>query len=565
MTGAGGVPPLPPTGSGRGGDALPPTGSGRGGDVPPPTGYGPRRGYWVLPVGCALLLLPSTTATLALAAALAGAVALSLIRSVAARRARAAASAASPDTITLGQNASGQPVRLSDAQLSAHGLIVGASGAGKSTTLLQILSEQIRRGRPVVAIDMKGSPAFARRLAAAAGAAGKPFRVWTPDGGAHWNPLQYGNATELKDKLISSERFSEPHYQRAAERYVQTVLQVLHSSHRDRPATLQEVVELMDPRRLAAALRHRSGVDADRIQDYLASLTPDQLSAVRGLGTRLAIVSESHTGPWLAPGRERTIDLRAALEGHEIVLFSLNASKYGRLSAQLGALAIQDLVAATGERQSQALRDGHSAPQAFVAIDEFSALGEDNVLALLARGREAGVSVLLATQELADLDRAGRGFRDQVLGVTAVKLIHRQDVPSSALLGAQMVGTRVVWEPTYQIGRGPFGSYGTSGGTRRQVERFVIHPNEFMTLRTGQAVQITKVPAAAVAVVNVRPPTGHSAPTPTTAAPVPVPTQTNAGRTTTAPPATARRRSRTVRSPPPNTHHRERPSRGVER
>ena len=54
---------------------------------------------------------------------------------------------------------------LTDDELSAHGLIVGASGAGKSTTLLTILTDQIRRGRPVVAIDMKGSPAFARELA----------------------------------------------------------------------------------------------------------------------------------------------------------------------------------------------------------------------------------------------------------------------------------------------------------------------------------------------------------------------------------------------------------------
>ena len=67
--------------------------------------------------------------------------------------------------------------------------------------------------------------------------------------------------------------------------------------------------------------------------------------------------------------------------------------------------------------------------QALVGIDEFSALGSDNVGSLLARGREAGVSVLLATQELADLDRVARGLRDQVLGNTALKIAHRQEVP----------------------------------------------------------------------------------------------------------------------------------------
>src|SRR5207253_5106133 len=113
---------------------------------------------------------------------------------------------------------------------------------------LAILTDHVRRGRPVLAIDMKGSPACAQELAAAAAAAGRPFRLWTPDGPNYWNPLQHGNATELKDKLIATERFTEPHYQRAAERYVQTVLQVLRETHPGRAATLPEVVDLMDPR-----------------------------------------------------------------------------------------------------------------------------------------------------------------------------------------------------------------------------------------------------------------------------------------------------------------------------
>ena len=78
---------------------------------------------------------------------------------------------------------------LSDQQLSAHGLIVGASGAGKSTTLLRILTDHIARNRPVIAIDMKGSPSFAGQIESAAAAAGRPFPLWSIDGPTHWNPL----------------------------------------------------------------------------------------------------------------------------------------------------------------------------------------------------------------------------------------------------------------------------------------------------------------------------------------------------------------------------------------
>src|SRR5207248_11598306 len=128
-------------------------------------------------------------------------------------------------------------------------------------------------------IDMQGWPGSAAALADASAAAGRPFRIWTPDGQSRWNPLAHGNATELKDKLIATERFTEPHYQRAAERYVQNVLQVLAASHPGRPPTLDEVVRLMEPHRLSGSLRGIPRAHAERIQDYLAGLTPDQLSA----------------------------------------------------------------------------------------------------------------------------------------------------------------------------------------------------------------------------------------------------------------------------------------------
>ena len=133
----------------------------------------------------------------------------------------------------------------------------------------------------------------AAELARAAKAAGRGFRVWTPDGPSLWNPLAHGNATELKDKLISMERFSEIHYQRAAERYLQLTLQLLQlAGGAGRPPTLHDVVSLMDPARLEALLRLVPEAFADRVHGYLAELTPDQLSAIRGLGTRLAIIDE---------------------------------------------------------------------------------------------------------------------------------------------------------------------------------------------------------------------------------------------------------------------------------
>jgi type IV secretory pathway TraG/TraD family ATPase VirD4 len=498
----------------------------------PSRGSVTARRYASLALWAAVLMAPSVPVAAALLAA--GAAALV---GPAAWRALARAPGrgrATPDRvgdrIALGVDSAGRQVTLSDSQLAAHALIVGGSGAGKSTTMLAMLGAEIRLGRPVVAIDMKGSPAFAAELRHAARAAGRELRVWTPDGPSQWNPLAHGNATALKDMLISTERFSEPHYQRAAERYVQTALQVLHAAHPDRPARLDEVVAVMEPRRLAMLLRRVPAPLAERVQDYLGGLTTDQLSAARGLGTRLALLSESSAGQFLRGGDARpgmTVDLRAGLEGGDVILLSLNANVYGKLAAQLGALAIQDLISASGDRlrpnaatgpAGSAGPAGPAGPAgsagpvpATVGIDEFSALGTDNVLALVARGREPGVRVLLATQEMADLERAGRGFRDQVLGIVGIKIIHRQDVPASAEMVAQMAGTERAWEETEYI-RGVFAGTGGNRGTRRLADRYIVHPNEIKTLPVGTAVVLTKLPTADAQRVRVAPDRGRDHP-----------------------------------------------------
>jgi conjugal transfer pilus assembly protein TraD len=427
-----------------------------------------------------------------------------------ARRLHARFASVEPGAVRLGRDGKGRAVGLSDLQLGAHALVVGASGAGKSTTLQTILADRISRGHPVVAIDMKGSPSFARAMAIASRDAHRPLRVWTPEGPSHWNPLAHGGPTALKDRLISSERFSEPHYQRAAERFLQTALQVLDAVHPGRPPVLDEVVAALDPGTLRALARRAPAPLTERVSAYLEGLTPDQLSAARGLATRLALLSESDAGRWLEPpesGGGPAVDLGQVLAGgDEVVLLSINSSIYGALGAQLGALAVQDLTSAAGRRLGESGAPRGPRP-ATIAIDEFSALGADNVLSLLARGREAGVGVLLATQELADLERAGRGFRDQVLGITAVTLAHRQEVHESALAISRMAGTRIVWRETRPnpaslrvLGRGA-----PHPGTRREHEEPIVHPNAIKRLRTGQLVLLTGVPRPIAARVQVEP------------------------------------------------------------
>jgi hypothetical protein len=150
---------------------------------------------------------------------------------------------------------------------------------------------------------------------------------------------------------------------------------------------------------------------------------------------------------------------------------------------------------------------------------------------------------VVATQEMADLERAGRGFRDQVLGIVGTKLIHRQDVPGSAEMVAMMAGTHRVWEETRYIPR-MLGPGRGSRGTRRLVERYVVHPNEIKTLAPGEAIVLTKLPVAAVQRVRVAPP-------PVASPPPPVPSPPPPARGEPPPPAPRQPPPARIEPPPP--------------
>ena len=211
-----------------------------------------RAPYWTLPAFVLALSLPVTWCAGLFAVAIALRVTVILARRARARGVDRDAAAGRGAVVAWGRDERGRPVTLEERQLGAHGLIVGASGAGKTTTLLGILGQQIARGRPVVAIDLKGSPAFARSLEEAARAAGRPLRIWTPDGPEHWNPLarQRDRAQGQADRHRAVHRAPLPAGRRALRAGPQSP--ALTRTGRGRRSAA--VVALMEP---AAAVRGR--------------------------------------------------------------------------------------------------------------------------------------------------------------------------------------------------------------------------------------------------------------------------------------------------------------------
>ncbi|HMG98195.1 MAG TPA: TraM recognition domain-containing protein, partial [Gaiellales bacterium] len=101
------------------------------------------------------------------------------------------------------------------------------------------------------------------------------------------------------------------------------------------------------------------------------------------------------------------------------------------------------------------------------------------VVGLFGRARSAGISLLLATQELADLRLSGRErMLDQVLGNLSLLIAHRQVLPASAELLAGLAGSEEVWRVSrHSDGR----------AIRTRAREPALQPDRLAGLQTGCA------------------------------------------------------------------------------
>jgi hypothetical protein len=349
--------------------------------------------------------------------------------------------------LSLGRGRDGRAVTIPFAPGSGgHLLVVGATGSGKTVTQTLIAVQAIAQGRAAVVVDPKGDGQMRAQLRAAAAAAGRAFIEWTPSGPSAYNPYARGGETEIADRLLAGERFTEPHYLRQAQRYLGHAVRALRACSVE--VSLRTTVEMLEPAALEQLLRRAPEQQADAGQAYLDSLTPRQLRDLAGVRDRLAILAESDAGHWLEPHDEQrpSFDLLGAVRDRAVVYFGLETDSRPLLAQMLGAAVVQDLQSTVAALQA-------SPVPTLVVIDEFSAVSAEHVVALFGRARSAGFTLLLGTQELADLRLPGRERTlEQVMGNLSVLIAHRQVVPASVELLSRLGGSRGCWRVSFSSG-----------------------------------------------------------------------------------------------------------------
>jgi type IV secretory pathway TraG/TraD family ATPase VirD4 len=236
-------------------------------------------------------------------------------------------------------------------------------------------------------------------------------------------------------------------------------------------------VHHLEPMRLEVAARRLPEADAGATFAYLDSLTARQQRDLAGTRDRLAILAESDAGRWLDPATSAAVpfELLDAVRERAVVYFRLDADRRPLLGQMLGAAIVQDLLTTVSALQVEPIAT-------IVVIDEFSAVAAEHVGRLFGRARSAGMSMVLGTQELSDLRLPGRaGLADQVLGNVGALIAHRQVVPDSAGLIADVAGSQGGWVTAQRPG---------GEGTRTRVRVPAVHPDQIKALPRGYAVVV---------------------------------------------------------------------------
>jgi DNA segregation ATPase FtsK/SpoIIIE-like protein len=336
-----------------------------------------------------------------------------------------------------------------DAVRMKHGVIVGGTGAGKSTFLENIISQDLtrrfgNRKMPMIIFDGKGEREFLDRLLPHIEAAGRlqDLRVLDPTHpleSARYNPFYALDDAyqEHVNFIFRSFGLREDFFKGHQEAYLSDLVRILQYTGKlfnvydvlvmalDEKV-LQEQIDIAKARlatltnismqkrlnfEMSVRMLQRSFSDRERVEkiqgllNELLSFLEDELSVVTG-------------------SYQDLLTLDDVFEQDLILFVSLNTNRNQRAVEALGKILLQNIQLMVGKRYAQSTNDRDAdEPMLSVVLDEFAPFAYPGFTQVLQTARGARVSFLFSFQSLPQLQRVSQAFSDEVSSAPGTKMI----------------------------------------------------------------------------------------------------------------------------------------------
>lgn len=388
---------------------------------------------------------------------------------------------------------------LTDRNLNYHTQIIGGSGAGKTNLLKVMLEDRIVKGHAIIFFDFKGEVDLIDWMAGATEYYGRRddlamISMADPKTSYAYNPISLGTETEISSQIMNAFTWSESFYKNSAENALLIILKALcyqrDMTHKtfhlgDLYKFLTDPSFRMDIVSAVSQLNYPDMFRAD-LKRICEELSTNKKENYLSLITQISKILNSSAGEIVAHkiGTDAEFNLREAMSSGKITYFMMNNLKLKETAAIMGKMILQDLMKTVGNIYDD--RTYQRNPVALI-IDEFASFATPDFGEFIEKARGAGISIVVTYQSRKSLDHIEQSLALKMNENTANKVVFQVQDSEDVEWFCSLLGTKKTTKETHQAEDGLFGDTKTGMKSVREVEEYVIHPNEIKKLKRGQA------------------------------------------------------------------------------
>ena len=395
-----------------------------------------------------------------------------------------------PTSVHLGTDKHHKDVYLKEKYRTMHAQVIGTTFSGKTeSVILPMAIHDIENGSGTLIVDGKADTSFLDKIWAYVVKAGreKDFRLFSLahiDRSHTFNPLVGGSAAEVVERVFNSFNFENEYYRNIQYKIFLLLIRLI--LERKQVPTFALAHRLLTDVTLLQnwTLESKDRALQYELHKFIKESPKDRAEKTSGLETNL---SHFATGEFatLFNDEKPHIDFEKALSKNLICYFQLPSMYLPFLSSATGKLVLQSFQSAVSKRHT-----GVAGKKAFFScfLDDFQDYIYEGFGALLNKSRSANIGVVFSHQALGDLEKVSPEFANVVLTNTNIKCIMRSNDPKSAEFFSKSFGTKKSEKLTERQSTNALGASRTGDGSVREVDEFIIHPNEIKDQPLGHGI-----------------------------------------------------------------------------
>lgn len=371
----------------------------------------------------------------------------------------------------------GIPIFLPDSVRLRHTHIIGATGSGKTeSVILNFIKQDVARGLGTIILDAKGDASFLKCLREFVPEARLRVFDLGSENSLPYDPLSMGSSIEAAQRLFSSLNWSEEYYKSKALSALQLIFYKFAARNNRNPTLIDLAKAMETPDTFSVLVKSAGYEEATAKRDFLE---------ISGLRDQINTLCIGHLSRTLSGQGEACLSLKEAADG-KVLYFRLQSLLSPQLVGIVGRLVINQLnfLAGSAHRLEGEGKDGKLIP---TYLDEFASFACPEFADLISKARSALMPLHFSHQSIGDLEELP-GFLSRVTDNSATKIVFRVNDPDTADFFSRSFGTKLYQKITQRITnvKELDTAEAMGEGSQREAHQFRASPDMIKTLPTGE-------------------------------------------------------------------------------